>query len=120
MDGFLVMNDNDNVHSPKSVGSSLCIDTSPIEVSKIRVNNEVLLADPPLRYEVSFLRVDSCYFLEGDLGLTLHAFSRRELESVLNESLESWWVNYAMEEDGNLSSGARRLKKLLLARFSAA
>ncbi|MXW52490.1 MAG: hypothetical protein F4Z66_00585 [Gammaproteobacteria bacterium] len=116
--GTIEMIDNEHEHSPKSVGDSRRIDTSPIVVSRIRVNNEVWYADPPLCYEVSFLPIDSCYFVEGDLGLSLHAFSRKELESALNESLESWWVNYAMAEDGNLSSGARNLKKQLLARFS--
>ena len=71
----------------KSVDSSINVDTSPIEVDEIRIGNERLRADPPLRFKVGYLELQSCYYLEGDLGLSLHAFSRGELESALTESL---------------------------------
>ena len=103
----------------KSVESSIGIDTSPIRVDEIRVGNELLRADPPLRFKVGYLKLESCYYLEGDLGLSLHAFSRGELERALTESLECWWLNYALERDSRLSSGARKLKQELISRFHA-
>ena len=119
-DGIFEVDENDNIQSIKAVESSRRVDVSPIEVTEIRANNELLRAEPPLRYKVGFLRSDSCYYLEGDLGLSLHAFSRAELENALDESLESWWLNYALEEDMNLSSGARKLKRELISRFQMA
>ena len=117
IDGVFQLDEHNNIQTMKSVLSSRRIDTSPIQVSEIQINNERLKANPPLHYKVGFLKSDSCYYLEGDLGLSLHAFSRSELESALTESLESWWVYYAMEDDEKLTSGARRRKQELLARF---
>ena len=116
-DGVFQLDEHNNIQSMESILSSRLIDTSPIQVTELQVNNELLHANPPLNYKVGFLKSDSCYYLEGDLGLTLHAFSRGELESALTESLESWWLHYALEDDEKLSTGAQSLKRQLLSRF---
>lgn len=116
-DGVFQLDEHNNIQSMESISCSRRIDTSPIQVSELLVNNELLHAKPPLNYKVGFLKSDSCYYLEGDLGLTLHAFSRSELESALIESLESWWLHYALEDDEKLSTGAQSLKQQLLSRF---
>ena len=103
----------------KSVDSSINVDTSRMKVDEIHIGNERLRADPPLRFKVGYLELGICYHLDGELGLSLHAFSQGELKSALIESFECWWWNYALEEESRLSSGARKLKQELISRFQA-
>lgn len=118
MNGKFEVDESEEPHVLKEIKHNRHVNLEPIVVTELNVNNELLRAEPPLKYEVGFLDSDSCYVLDGDLGLSLHAYSRNELESVLIESLQSWWLNYAIEEESKLSPSALRIRTMLLSRFS--
>lgn len=118
VNGVFEVDEDEQLHALKEVKHNRRVNLEPIEITELNVNNELLKADPPLKYAVDFLDSDSCYVLDGDLGLSLFAFSRNELESVLIESLQSWWLNYAIEDESKLSPSAMRIRATLLNRFS--
>ena len=94
------------------------IDTSPIEVESLQVDNEVLVAEPKLEFSVEFSKDDGCYMLEGDFEIFVYAYSREDLYSGLIDFLQSMWVQFALADDSQLAPSARKLKKSLLARFT--
>lgn len=118
VDGVFEVDEDVQLNALKEVKHSRRVNLEPIEITELTVNNELLKADPPLKFEVGFLDSDSCYVLDGDLGLNLFAFTRNELESVLIESLQSWWLNYAIEDESKLSPSGIRIRAELLNRFS--
>ena len=96
------------------------IDVSPIEIAEFQCENETLRPNPPLKFQVEYEHEESVYTLEGDFDMSLYAFSRQELESMLIEVLQFWWVELALACDSKLEPIARRKKKEMLARIKRA
>ena len=117
LDGDFEVDEDGSIESAQEIYGSARIDSSVLKVAEILAGNERLQAVPELEYKVKFHTSDLIYYLEGDFDLRLHAFSRRELEELLYETLSDWWVEYALEDDTKLSSGARKLKAELTSRF---
>ena len=82
------------------------------------VENENLVIDPPLIYDVGLMEEDSRYFIDGELGIALSADSRSELESALDELLQLFWRKFAIADDTSLSQSGRRLKREVNERMS--
>ena len=93
------------------------IDTSAITITNLLAGNQNLKANPPLEFRVEFDEAACCYTLEGDFEIFLYAYSRTELESMLNELLVFFWQDYAVEDDSNLAPSGMQLKQELLNRF---
>ena len=96
------------------------VDESPIVVSEIVVDGRRLAAVEPLRFEVTFAEAEGEAFfaLEGEFGITLAAETRAELEDILEDTLQVFWREYAQDDPGRMTSGARKLRDELLRRFT--
>ena len=78
------------------------------------------IADPPLRFHVTYAPEDELYDLDGDFGISISADSRPQLIRELNEVLSMLWIDYAQEEPERLSPKARDLRAELLDRLRVA
>lgn len=116
-EGEFEIDEDESIGSVREIYRSTRIDKSPLKVTEIQVGNERLRATPPLEFQIRFHKSDFIYYLDGEFDLRLHAYSRHELEEALYETLEDWWIEYALEEDNKLTSGARKLKTELKSRF---
>ena len=96
------------------------IDVSPIEIAEFQCENEILRPNPPLKFQVEYEHEESLYTLEGDFDMNLYAYSRQELESMLIEVRQFWWVALALECDSKLEPLARQKEKEMLARIKRA
>lgn len=61
---------------------------------------------------------DSYYSLDGELGISLTAESRSELESALDELLRIFWQKFALAESSSMSESGLQLKRELNERIS--
>ena len=95
-------------------------DVSPIVVTEIVVDGRRLVAQEPLRFEVTYEEEDGEAFfaLEGAFGIILAAEMREELEDILEDTLQVFWREYAQEDPGRMTSGAWKLRAELLQRFT--
>ena len=95
------------------------IDTSPIEISKIKLGGRIYRAAPLLMFEVHFNYEEYFYALEGDFEIIVTGESRYEIEDTLNETLNILWTDYAQGSPEKLAPHAVKLKNGLLERFKA-
>ena len=93
------------------------IDVSPIVVRWIVFDTGEYIAEPPLRFEVSFDAEAGLFDLEGDFGVILCAETRDELEDVLADTLGLQWDEYALAGPDALSPKAQELRLELLQRY---
>ena len=117
-DGIFRVDDDLNVYEIKKEGDKRPVDLSPIQMDSLLVDNERLLIDPPLVYAVDLVDDDSCYSIDGELGVVLSADSRGELESALDELLQLFWRKFAIVDDTQLSQSGRRMKREVNKRIS--
>lgn len=117
VDGNFEVNQNEELLDIKEISQERFINLDPIEVSEFQINNEHLKVDPPLVYQVEFEKEDMCYSLDGELDMSLYAYSREDLESMLYEVLEFWWREVALAEDSELEPIAIKKKHVMLNRI---
>ena len=115
--GKFNVGEHHEIRSIKEIHGSARIDTSPIEISLLNVNDERLRANPPLQFTVKFHRTGHFYTLEGDFDVRFHAYSREDFEEILQEMFEDCWLEYALEYDSALTPDAQALKRELLDRL---
>ena len=113
VDGKFSVDEENNVHAIQSETGKRLINTDVIINSELVVDNERLIINPPLRCEVEFDRESRCYGLTADLDIFLYAYSRSELEEMLEETLQDWWLVYVVsDEEGLSNSGVEKRKEL--------
>ena len=117
LNGKFSVGEHHEIRSIEEIQGSARIDTSPIEVTFVDVNDVRLRANPPLQFTVKFHRPGLMYTLEGDFNLWFHAHSREDLEEILQEMLVDCWLEYALEDDNALNPDAQALKRELLDRL---
>ncbi len=117
-DGIFEVDDEMNVYEIKEEGDKRPVNLNPIRKEALLVDNERLVIDPPLVYDVDLMEEDSCYSIEGELGVVLSADSRSELESALDELLQLFWRKFAIEDDTRLSRSGLRMKREINERIS--
>lgn len=89
----------------------------------IRIDHAVLAGSPyrifpPLVF--SLTQSEDMFFLEGDLEICMAHESQDELTTtLLEETLEFLWKEYALEDEDALDQKARELRTALLDRFKA-
>lgn len=94
------------------------VNTDPITVRELIVDNEYLLVNPPLHCEVEFDGDSLCYGLTGDLDLVLYAYSRSELQEILEETLRDWWLVYVVSDEEELSIAGKAKRDEIMERIS--
>ena len=117
--GTVSYNENNEIVSVGQVDQVLEIDTSPIEISEIKLGGRIYRAAPPLMFEVNFNYEEYFYALEGDFEIIVTGESRYEIEDALNETLNILWTDYAQGSSEILAPHAVKLKNGLLERFKA-
>lgn len=115
--GNIVFNKEYNPASISSVDKILAVDESPIEVSKVRINDQYYCADPPLRFEVTFDTNTFYYGLEGEFIYYIYDETRTGLEKILEAELEFLWNEYAEEQNNPLSLDALELQSKMRSRL---
>lgn len=111
--GDIVFNKNDKPVSISRVVKILTVDESPIEVSKVRINERDYYAEPPLIFEVTFDTKTFYYGLEGEFIYYIYDETRTDLEKTLEAELEFLWNEYAEEQNDPLSLDALELQSKL-------
>lgn len=118
LDGTYLVADNGDILEFVEEKEKRFTDTSPIRIDELELRGERLRALPPLEFAVGFDPTDHSYTIEGDFDISLYAYSRSELESVLHEMLDLMWLDYAQEDnEEKLAPSAIRLKQEMLARL---
>lgn len=97
------------IKSIDSVDEILEIDETPLRISKIKTAVDTMIIEPPLEYDVSFMKDDQLYELSGDLDIFLRAETRPEIEEMLDEMLELFWADYVLEDPAKLTPAAQKL-----------
>ena len=100
-----------------NVENIIQVDENQIEVRERVIVNVRYRIDPPLCFSVQFDPRSCLYDLKGDLGVSLFAETRPELEDALYAEIELLWTEYAQEEPHRLSPAALALRNELLHRF---
>ena len=89
---------------------------STIGISEVKVGDvhlrfkKTLLLDPIFDKSTNFIALQ-----HEPLGIDVFAINQEELMEDLDEQIVMLWEEYALEEDKNLSSDAKKLKRSLLA-----
>lgn len=115
--GDIVFNKNDKPVSVSRVVKILAVDESPIEISKVRINDQYYSADPPLKFEVNFDTKTFYYGLVGEFIYYIYDETRTELEKTLEAELEFLWNEYAEEQNNPLSLDALELQSKIRSRL---
>ena len=94
------------------------VDLSPITVRQVPLEEGSLVALQPVMLTPVLSETKQFYEIDnGDLGISLIAFTRDELIDALNEEIAVLWAEYAQESDEKLTDGAQALKARLLGAF---
>ena len=88
-----------------------------IEIGKFEFDDDLYIADPPLRFPVKFDPESELYDLRGEFGIILGARSQIDLMEDLNDTLRMLWEEYAKEDPERLSGDARELRDEINCRF---
>ena len=115
--GDIVFNMKDEPVSISRVNKILPVDESPIEMNKVRINEQDYYADPPLKFEVTFDTKTFYYGLEGEFIYYIYDETRTDLEKTLEAELEFLWNEYAEEQTDPLSLDALELQSKLRKRL---
>lgn len=90
----------------------------PIRVGRVVLSGTPYRISPPLVF--SLTQSDGVYFMEGEFEICMAHESSDELTTtLLQETLELLWKEYALEDEDALDQKARELKASLLDRFEA-
>ena len=88
-----------------------------IEIRKFEFDDDLYIADPPLRFRVKSDPENTLYDLRGEFGIILGARSRIDLMKDLNDTLRMLWEEYAKEDPERLSGDAQDLRDEINNRF---
>ena len=88
-----------------------------IEIGKFEFDDDLYIADPPLRFQVKSDPESKLYDLRGEFGIILGARSRIDLLEDLNDTLRMLWEEYAKEDPESLSGDAQELRDEINNRF---
>jgi hypothetical protein len=91
-------------------------DSLEIAVEEVAIGGDVVLhRREPLVLRASLCAPDECYRAEvPGLELRISAYCRDELIDALRDLIAALWIEYALEDDANLTGRGKRLKARLL------
>ena len=107
---------NQQIKSISEVDEVTVIDESRIEIHHFISEGKRLAVEDPLIFDVTFDLAAQAYLLTGEFGITCIAETRLELEEVLEETLEMYWQEFALEATDKLTTKANDLKEEMLGR----
>ena len=116
--GDVGFNKDDDPIFIRNVNKILAVDESPIQMSEVKINNEVYHTDPPLKFDVTFDSTAFCYDLEGDFDIYIFEETRDELEVSLEDELQFLWNEFGEEQTDPLSPDALMLQAELRNRLT--
>lgn len=93
------------------------INEDHIEIGKFEFDDDLYIADPPLRFRVKSDPESELCDLQGEFGIILGSRSRIDLMEDLNDTLRMIWEEYAKEDPEKLSGDARELRDKIRNRF---
>ena len=108
--GDIAFNKRDEPVSISKVDKILAVDENPIEVNKVRINEQYYYAEPPLKFDVTFDTKTFYYGLEGEFIHYIYDETRTDLENTLEAELEFLWNEYAEDQENPLSIDALELQ----------
>ena len=88
-----------------------------IEIRKFEFDDDLYIADPPLRFRVKSDSESKLYDLRGEFGIILGARSQTDLMGDLNDTIRVLWEEYAKEDPERLSGDAQDLRDEINSRF---
>jgi hypothetical protein len=104
--------------SVSDVRDIIDIDVSPIVIEQVEVRDICLKAKKPFEVIPIFDDMDLLYLYKLPfLDIESFANTRHELVDSLSEELAFIWKHYACEDDERLTSGAKRIKTLMISLF---
>lgn len=84
-----------------------------IVFNEIQYNNHTLKLRRPL--SIDWILSESVYSMHyAPLGMFIYAPTMSECKEEFQEEFTSWYLVYAKEKDVNLTTGAKKLKDMLL------
>lgn len=116
--GNIQYNANDEPSMISEVDSITEIDLSPIAVDRFEYKDSVFKIDPPMNFTIDFDRESGLMSTSGDFNIDVIAETRSILEDEIEEALIMLWVEYALEDDKNLSPKAIELANDIRSRIS--
>ena len=90
---------------------------TPMEVTEVVRGDVRYVANPPLRFNVTFDQADALYDLEGPFGILLWAETRDDLADALQAELRLLLEDYAEGDPARLAYDAKKLREQLRERF---
>ena len=116
--GNVVLDDSGNIKEIIDVESIEAVDLSDFIIESIPYKKGCLKPKKHLVF-TPFLN-DSKQLLcieNSDLGINVYAYTREQLLDELQEQISALWIEYALEDDTNLTSMALELKMQILSTF---
>lgn len=112
--GTVVLNENDEPRQIVDVVDIRYLDTDPVEIREVPLDDRLLRFEPPLVLKPELTGSNQLMFVEhADYGINAHAQTRDELIEEIFEQVRVLWTEYAEEDDANLTGAALALKKRL-------
>lgn len=103
------------------VGAGLthrCSSLNDLRIEVVSVGNLVLRRREPLVLYPAIRDEDGGYYVDvPDLGKSVAARSLTELSDAICDFIAVFWLEYALEDDKNLTAGAQQLKVRLLQNY---
>jgi len=94
------------------------IDLSPVVVEQFECNNSVFNITPPMTFEIDLDRESGLMSSSGDFNIDVIAETRGILEDEIEEALIMLCIEYALEDDNNLSPKAIEFANGIRSRIS--
>jgi len=114
--GIVALDEDDNPQRVTDVQAISYLDLSAFEVEAFEFDHFQLRFRTPLTLALSLDESEQLLCIENeDWGLNVFADSREQLWQELREQMEMLWLEYAREDDDQLSAPALALKQRLLA-----
>ncbi len=119
--GTVVLGQNDEIKEIVNVESIEAVDMSDFSIESIPHGDGIIKPKSPLVLKPTLNESKQLLCIEDEkLGINVFGFTREKLLEELQEQVIALWVEYALEDDSNLTPSARLLKKQLLASFEEA
>ena len=95
-----------------------CSSLNDLRIDVVSVRGLVLRRREPLVLHPAFRDEDAGYYVDvPDLGKSVPARSLTELSDAICDFIAVFWLEYALEDDKNLTAGAQQLKVRLLENY---
>ena len=116
--GDVELNADDNPVRVTKVQAIIKVDLSPITVGAIKSDKVLLAARQPIALKPVLSETKQFYKIyREDLGISVIAFTRRELIDILHEEISILWEEYVQADDHKLTLEAKELKRQLQQAF---